>query len=60
MLGHDFVNYDDQAYVYWNPVVRSGLTPDGIVWAFAHIHARNWHPLTTISYMLDCQMGGHL
>jgi len=27
MLGHDFVNYDDQAYVYWNPVVRSGLTP---------------------------------
>jgi len=55
-IGYDFVNYDDHVYVYQNPIVSAGLTPDGIVWAFAHTHARNWHPLTTLSHMLDCQI----
>src|SRR6266446_1073259 len=63
-LGHEFVNYDDKTYVYGNPVVRSGLTLRGIAWAFTHIHALNWHPLTTISHMIDWQLfgpkaGGH-
>ncbi len=63
-LGHQFVNYDDQSYVYENPIVSSGLTLHGLTWAFTHSHATNWHPLTTISHMLDCQLfglkaGGH-
>jgi protein O-mannosyl-transferase len=63
-LGHDFVNLDDGAYVYKNPQVSRGLTTEGIVWAFTHSHASNWHPLTWISHMLDCQFyglnpGGH-
>ena len=63
-LGHEFVNFDDHAYVYENPVITGGLTLPGITWAFTHSHARNWHPLTTISHMLDCQLfglkaGGH-
>ena len=63
-LGHDFVNYDDRVYVYANPVVTDGISWKGIVWAFTHPHARNWHPLTTLSHMLDCQLfdlraGGH-
>ena len=63
-LGHEFVNYDDNIYVYENPEVTRGLTLNGIVWAFIHIHASNWHPLTWISHMLDCQFyglssGGH-
>ena len=63
-VGYDFVNYDDHVYVYQNPIVSAGLTLHGIVWAFAHTHARNWHPLTTLSHMLDCQIfdlkpGGH-
>src|SRR5208283_3122791 len=62
-LGHGFVNYDDQVYVYENPEVAQGLTLQGIVWAF-HVHCSNWHPLTWISHMLDCQFyglspGGH-
>jgi len=57
-LRHDFVNYDDKTYVYGNSMVISGLTPNAIAWAFAHIHAGNWHPLTTISHMLDCQLFG--
>jgi tetratricopeptide (TPR) repeat protein len=61
--GFEFVNYDDNIYVYENPGVAPGLTLKGIVWAFS-CHACNWHPLTWLSHMLDCQLyglhpGGH-
>jgi hypothetical protein len=60
---HDFVNYDDD-YVYENIPVRHGMSVEGVDWAFTHRHAGNWHPLTWISHMLDCQVyglwaGGH-
>ena len=63
-LGHEFVNFDDDEYVYENPGVAQGLTLRGIIWAFTHVHSFNWHPLTWISHMLDCQLyglkaGGH-
>jgi tetratricopeptide (TPR) repeat protein len=63
-LGHEFVNYDDDFYVYENPAVTRGLTLQGIIWAFTHVHCSNWHPLTWVSHMLDCQFyglspGGH-
>src|SRR5258707_10235891 len=57
-LWHDFVNYDDQRYVYENTKITGGLSISGIAWAFTHIHSLNWHPLTTISHMLDCQLYG--
>ncbi len=57
-LHGDFVSYDDGDYVYENPHVTQGLTVSGIEWAFSHVHAANWHPLTTISHMLDCQFYG--
>ena len=55
---HEFVNFDDDEYVYENPQVSRGLDAAGIVWAFTHSHAFNWHPLTWISLMLDCQFYG--
>src|SRR5205823_7433164 len=63
-LGHDFVDVDDHVYVYEKPSITRGLSVDGVIGAFTHAHARNWHPLTTISHMLDCQLfglkaGGH-
>jgi tetratricopeptide (TPR) repeat protein len=63
-LWHDFVNYDDPRYVYQNTKITSGLNITGIAWAFTHIHSENWHPLTTITHMLDCSLyglkaGGH-
>src|SRR5215211_3533930 len=63
-LTHDFVNFDDNVYVYENPHVIRGLSAEGIIGAFTHTHALNWHPLTTVSHMLDCQLyglsaGGH-
>jgi tetratricopeptide (TPR) repeat protein len=57
-LWHDFINYDDPRYVYENTRITSGLSISGIAWAFTHIHSLNWHPLTTISHMLDCQFYG--
>ncbi|PYI63700.1 MAG: hypothetical protein DMF07_09515 [Verrucomicrobia bacterium] len=63
-LWHDFVNYDDPRYVYQNTRITSGLNIAGIAWAFTHIHSENWHPLTTLTHMLDCSLyglkaGGH-
>ena len=55
---HDFINYDDPRYVYENTKITGGLSISGIAWAFTHIHSMNWHPLTTISHMLDCQLYG--
>ncbi len=57
-LGHEFVNYDDGPYVYANPRIINGLTPGNVQWAFTHVHVANWHPLTTISHMMDCQLYG--
>jgi len=57
-FGHQFINYDDPLYVFDNAHVRAGLTWRGILWAFTHVHSQNWHPLTTISHMLDCQLFG--
>ena len=54
----DFVNYDDGSYVFDNANIRAGLTWHGVIWAFTHIHSQNWHPLTSISHMLDCQISG--
>src|SRR5205814_950754 len=57
--GHfSFVNYDDGSYVFDNPNIRAGLTWRGVVWAFTHVHSQNWHPLTSISHMIDCQLFG--
>ncbi|HWC59457.1 MAG TPA: hypothetical protein VHC44_07160, partial [Verrucomicrobiae bacterium] len=56
-VGHDFVDYDDQQYVTENAHVTGGLTGKSVAWAFG-FHAGNWHPLTWLSHMLDCQIYG--
>jgi len=56
VLHHGFINVDDDFYVYRNPVVGRGLTWEGVGWAFTRAHAANWHPLTWLSHMLDCQL----
>src|SRR6185503_4064753 len=55
---HDFVNYDDEDYVVNNPQVRVGLSPKAVAWAFTASRSANWHPLTWLSHMLDCQLFG--
>jgi len=54
----DYVNYDDPFYVRENLIVQRGLTGYGLKWAFSTTTLGNWHPLTWLSYMIDCQLFG--
>lgn len=53
---HPFVNYDDTDYITENPFVKGGLSAASLRWAFTAFHASNWHPLTWISHMADCEL----
>jgi hypothetical protein len=55
---HEFSNADESFYVTENTYVRSGITLDGVHWAFSNISAGLWHPLTWLSLMLDSQIYG--
>jgi tetratricopeptide (TPR) repeat protein len=60
----DFVYFDDPNYVFENPVVKRGVTLQGLTEAFSSFATGNWHPLTWVSHMLDVQIyglraGGH-
>ena len=63
-LSYDFVNYDDKTYVYGNSLISAGLSWHGLARAFVDTQTNNWHPLTLVSHMIDCQLydlkaGGH-
>src|SRR5262249_43080582 len=65
VIGHQFISLDDPTYIHENPMVNRGLTGAGVAWAFTTFYAANWHPVTWISHMIDCQLfgtnaGGHL
>ncbi len=55
---HKFLLYDDRAYVTGNPHVNTGLSLANVIWAFSKFAEGNWHPLTWVSHMLDCQLFG--
>lgn len=55
---HGFVNLDDDAYVEFAPMVNKGVRTAALVWAVTSVHTANWHPLTTLSHMLDCEIFG--
>jgi hypothetical protein len=58
MRHNGFVDYDDTEYITKNPNVTGGITCDSVIWAFTKTHAANWHPLTWLSHMLDCELFG--
>ena len=55
---HEFLDFDDNQYVAKNVHVRTGLNFDNVAWAFTSFYAANWHPITWISHMADCQLFG--
>ena len=56
---HNFLDYfDDDFYVTNNIHVNTGLNLGNVVWAFTSFSEANWHPLTWISHMADCQLFG--
>jgi protein O-mannosyl-transferase len=54
----DFIHFDDPFYVTSNYYVRSGINRASAIWAFTTFHSSNWHPLTWLSHMLDCDLFG--
>jgi protein O-mannosyl-transferase len=64
-LRYEFINYDDDIYVYENPAVTRGLDIDQIVGMFAHGNGPDeWYPVAGISHLLDWEFygsnaGGH-
>jgi Tfp pilus assembly protein PilF len=63
-LHYEFLNYDDDQWVYKNFATIQGLSLNGLFGAFTQINCDEWYPLTVISHMLDCQIyglnpGGH-
>ncbi len=55
---HKFINYDDPDYIVNNEHIKAGLTHESIIWSFTTKTASNWHPVTWLSHMLDCQLFG--
>ncbi len=56
--GFDFVDYDDNVYVWNNPIVGRGLSCGGIAWALTSTEHSNWHPLAWLSHMADVEIHG--
>jgi len=54
----DFTHYDEFFMITNNPVVRAGLTLDGVRWALTTSWFEYWHPVTWLSFMLDCELFG--
>ncbi len=53
-----FINYDDPRYITENPHVLSGLSIANIRYAFTTSIEYLYHPLSTVSLMLDAQLFG--
>ena len=58
VIHSDFVGYDDELYVTKNKQVQEGFTSESLKWAFTTFHSANWHPLTWLSHILDCDLYG--
>ncbi|HUI90745.1 MAG TPA: tetratricopeptide repeat protein [Chitinivibrionales bacterium] len=52
----EFISFDDSQYVSNNYHIFSGFNKKNMLWAFTSFYAANWHPLTWLSHMLDCQL----
>src|SRR5262249_9767101 len=53
-----FICFDDPDYITTNPRTQAGVTFEGLRWAFMSFQVNNWHPVTWLSHMLDCQLYG--
>ncbi|MBI4685932.1 MAG: tetratricopeptide repeat protein [Nitrospirae bacterium] len=56
-LQNEFVNWDDDHYVYENPHIQT-FNLQFFRWAFFKFNIANWHPLTWISHAIDYAVWG--
>ena len=54
---YDVVFYDDTSFTD-NPEVQSGLNGQSFAWAMTGVVAANWHPVTSLSFVLTHQFFG--
>jgi protein O-mannosyl-transferase len=57
-LGFTFLNFDDGEYVYHSAFVTTNLSWRSIYLAFCQLHTVNWHPITSLSHLLDYHFFG--
>lgn len=57
-LGHGWVHWDDDDYVFANPPVLAGLSAGSVRWALTAFHAGTWQPVTWVSYLVDVSFYG--
>lgn len=58
IVAHGFVGFDDDRYITENEYVVQGLTAESLHWAFTGIHHATWHPLTSVSHLVDVELFG--
>ena len=54
----EFINLDDNLYVFQNPYVQQGLTQKSIITAFTTTTGGFWIPVTVLSLMADYEIYG--
>ena len=55
----DFINYDDPGYIHDNFEFLTQSFIEVVKWSFSSLAMANWHPLTWLSYSLDCHLFGY-
>ena len=55
---YGIIGYDDPLFMTENPMVKSGLNRHSLWWALSGIVVANWHPVTSLSFVLDNQCFG--
>jgi protein O-mannosyl-transferase len=55
---HEYLDYDDMAYLVWNPDLQAGSLRDALATAFGGSLASCWVPLTVLTHQLDRVLWG--
>jgi hypothetical protein len=55
---HSFIHLDDPGAIIDNPYIKHGITVKSIAWAFTTSYPDYWHPLPSISHMIDYRLFG--
>lgn len=58
VLGHGFVDFDDDKYITNNRHIQQGFTMQNVVWAFTTFYGANWNPMLWMSFFTDCKLFG--
>jgi tetratricopeptide (TPR) repeat protein len=58
MRNHEFLLFDDPAYVVNNPILDAGMNIEAVGRVFTEPYFANWIPLTILSYKIDHALYG--